>query len=209
MQLLPGRETFFGGGPAWLFYVFALISAAVCAAGIWARLVVWSRGQKTKERISWRALIVDGLLLKRLFSRDPLAAILHAAVLWGFLALLAGTALWSAHGRLTPFLRGRAYLIFGFSLDVAGVAFVAGVVGLALRRMVLGRKRLPTAFEDWWLLGLLFLVGVTGFLVEAARLAATRPDWAWAEPAGAWLAGYWAWGGPSDRALTVLWGAGI
>jgi Fe-S oxidoreductase len=52
-------------------------------------------------------------------------------------------------------------------------------------------------------LALLLLVGWSGYLVEAARLAATRPDWAWAEPMGWFLAQNL--GSLSPAGLQAIW----
>jgi Fe-S oxidoreductase len=52
-------------------------------------------------------------------------------------------------------------------------------------------------------LALLFLVGWSGYMVEAARLAASRPDWAWAEPVGWFMARNL--GSLSPAGLQAIW----
>ncbi|MGD8563182.1 MAG: (Fe-S)-binding protein [Desulfarculaceae bacterium] len=202
---MAGRPAFFGAGPSWVFYALAAVSVAILALGIWGRLGVWLKSFSRQPGFSLKSLLVQGLWQPRLWRRDPVAALIHLALLWGFLILFMGTLLLAIHDRLIPFLQGVPYLVYSLVLDLAGLAYLAGVAGLALRRLLLGRRRLPGGLGDWAVLGLLFLVGFSGYLAEAARLAATRPDWAWAEPVGSWLAQALSWGGPSDRALLVIW----
>ncbi len=188
MNPVAGREAFVGVGPVWLFYLLAAAASTVFVLGLVSHLKVWRSGLAAGGSWSWRGFLVDGLLMARLWRRDPLAACLHASLLGGFLLLFAATGLWALHEYTYPFLRGRPYLVFSTAADLAGLLLVVGVAGLALRRLVLGRRRLPGGWEDWGALALLMVVGVSGFLAEAARLQATRPAWAWASPVGAALA---------------------
>lgn len=202
MEALAGRESFFGAGPVWLFYVLAVLAMASFALGVWARLAYWRSGIATKDGWSWAGFIRDGLFLGRLWKRGPIAAVLHLLLMWGFIFLAAGTGVFALHEYLAPFLRGQAYIVFAYTLDMAGLAFLAGVIGLALRRLFMG-KRLPSGWDDWAVLALLFLVGWSGYLVEAARLATTRPDWAWAEPVGWFMAQNM--GDLSPASLQAIW----
>lgn len=188
MGEIPGRETFFGVELVWLFYVLALVAAVSFFTGLFARLKAWRAGMPTAGAWSWRGLLKDGLLMARLWRVDKAAGLLHSALLWSFLLLFLGTVLWGLHEYTYPYLKGSPYLVFSFVLDMAGLFYLAGVVGLGLRRLILGRGRLPGGLEDWAALALLLAVGVTGYLYEAARLQATWPAWAWASPVGAWLA---------------------
>ncbi|KIX14363.1 heterodisulfide reductase-related iron-sulfur binding cluster [Dethiosulfatarculus sandiegensis] len=206
MDTSAARETFFGSGPAWPFYLLAFLAVCIFAAGVYSRITVWQKGYPARFKFSLGGLVKNGLLLGRLWMQDPLAALLHCMVLWGFLILFLGTCLLSFHEWILTFLNGRIYLVFALTLDLAGIVFVLGAAGLFLRRIILSGSRLPGNWQDWGLLALLLLVGLTGFLAEAARLAVVRPPWSWSQPVGFWLAGIlWPAEPPGAAALAGVW----
>src|SRR5207245_4011775 len=98
-------------------------------------------------------------------------------------------------------LRGPSYLAYEAVLALFGLFFVLGL-GMALwRRFVLRPDRIDPTARFAGLLALLLVINVTGFVMEACRLAAVRPAWAPWSPVG------WALGqgllaaGMSERAL--------
>jgi Fe-S oxidoreductase len=119
-------------------------------------------------------VLADVLAHRRLLE-DPAAGWAHALLFYGFLGLFVGTCLVFVHDRLVPFLFGPTYLVFSFLLEWAGLAFLAGVGWSAWRRLGGGVPRLGRSGVALAILLLLGAIGVTGFLVEAARIAATRP----------------------------------
>ncbi len=191
-----GRPAFFGGGPAWLFYGLAALS-----------LLLFIHNLRRRRRAGGPAAGGRPWLLP--LAADPYAGGAWEAALLGaarlsLLVLALGSLLWNLHRQVHPFLRGQAYLIYAFALDLAGGVLLLAVLGLLARRPWrpagngAGRASLGS-------LGLLCWVGLSGFAVEYARLAATRPDWAGAEFLG-WLpVRLWSWGGPSDAWLGVVW----
>src|SRR2546428_10447521 len=109
---------------------------------------------------------------------------MHAMVFWGFLALFMGTVLATIDYDITlPFfdykrLRGPFSLAYEAVLDLFGLFFVLGL-GMALwRRFVLRPDRIDPTARFAGLLALLLVINVTGFVMEACRLAAVRPAWA-------------------------------
>jgi Fe-S oxidoreductase len=108
-------------------------------------------------------------------------------------------------------LHGVYFLTYEMVLDVMGTLFVVGVVWAFFRRLkmthaelgpaglqgdsadavqvakqeVQGRRRpLSGSANDLLTLGLLFMLGFTGFLLEGARMAATPHTWDWSAPVG-------------------------
>src|SRR5438552_11732179 len=59
-------------------------------------------------------------------------------------------------------------------MDVFGLACCLGCVLAIYRRALRRRASLGHNRSDWWLLGLLLSLGVTGFLVEALRMHYTQ-----------------------------------
>src|SRR5256712_9912610 len=116
---------------------------------------------------------------------------MHAMVFWGFLALFMGSVLATIDYDITlPFfdyklLRGPFYLAYEAVLDLFGLFFVLGL-GMALwRRFVLRPDRIDPTARFAGLLALLLVINVTGFVMEACRLAAGRP------PRAPWAPGGW------------------
>ena len=107
---------------------------------------------------------------------------MHSMIYYGFLVLFVGTVTLEIDHLLPAgwkFLTGGLYQGFSFILDVAALVFIAGIAWAVVRRYVQRpwRIRCKTKPEDAWILLLLGVIGITGLLVEAARIAAEgRPD---------------------------------
>ncbi len=72
------------------------------------------------------------------------------------------------------FLHGRTYEAFKVGANAVGILFLVGVAWAIVRRYVQRpyRIRIKTRPEDAVILGTLGLIGLTGFFVEAVRIAA-------------------------------------
>ncbi|MGQ0635093.1 MAG: (Fe-S)-binding protein [Planctomycetaceae bacterium] len=165
---------------AWSFYGFAFASCALAAAALAARWAKRRRGRKggvgTLRKAPWRALLArlafhDDLL------RDRVAGIAHLMTFYGFVILFIGTCLvFLEHDTPLHFFYGRFYQIASAVIDLGGVAFLAGLSLFLWRRHVTRPARLLRA---WWVAAcawLLLAIGVSGFLLEAARIAIEFPQ---------------------------------
>ncbi len=136
--------------------------------------VCWDRPMKRLGRV-----VRSGFGQKRV-SEYAYAGVTHALMFAGFVLLFIGTCLVAIErdiGQIllgfgpVAFLRGSFYTVFSFVLDVAGVMVIVGC-GMALfRRYVRKPSYLQgrPAYGIWVVL--LLVVSVTGFYVEAARIA--------------------------------------
>jgi Fe-S oxidoreductase/nitrate reductase gamma subunit len=212
---LPIRETFWNI-PLWAVigvYVGGLAACAVFAWGLWQRVQVWRGGGPENRFDRWgeRALglLREGLLQTRVLSqRYP--GVMHATMFWGFLVLLAGTILATIDWEITRLLfdwrllQGRFYLAFEVALDLFGLFFLVGL-GMAIwRRFVLRPARTEASAKFAHALAVLFVIILTGFLIEGARLAVTRPAWAAWSPAGEAIAQAMLAMGMTEPALRTL-----
>jgi Fe-S oxidoreductase/nitrate reductase gamma subunit len=107
---------------------------------------------------------------------DRAAGIMHAMIFFGFAVLFLGTVTLELDHLLPnnlKYLEGGVYQGFSFVLDVAALVFIVGVVWAAARRYLFPplRIRVKTKPEDAWILFILAMIGITGLLVEAARLS--------------------------------------
>ncbi len=114
--------------------------------------------------------------------RDPRAGIMHSAIYFGFIVLFLGTVTLEIDHLLPAnlkFLQGNFYLGYSAVLDLAGLVFLGGLALAVLGRYVMPswRIRSKTKPQDALILGVLALIGITGLLVEAARISlAGRPE---------------------------------
>lgn len=157
----------------WLtFYLFSL------------RARNWSRGGSEKRLGEWKQRLhhlADGLRMKTLL-RDTASGLMHSMIYYGFLVLLAGTITLEID-HLMPeswkFLHGPVYQGYSAVLDFFALVFLGGLAWALFRRYIRPPARIAskTRPEDALVLGLLILVGVTGLVTEAARIAVDgRPD---------------------------------
>jgi Fe-S oxidoreductase/nitrate reductase gamma subunit len=196
---VPFRDTFWNV-PGWaqaLLYVGAAAALAAFAWGLTQRIAVWRAGRAEMrwDRIPARAarLIKEGLFQARILSQ-AYPGIMHAIVFWGFLALFIGTVLATIDWDITlplfdyKLLKGPFYLLYELTLDLFGVFFVIGLGMACWRRFVRRPARIEPAPRFAYALLILFVINVTGFIMEACRLAVVKPWW------GPWSPVGWALG---------------
>jgi Fe-S oxidoreductase len=211
------RETF-AGLETWqivLWYGLIALSVAIFFYGV-ARLVLKYRRGRTRmpvgrplERAKRTAKIVATHAWIR--RRDPLSGLGHLLVFYGFVVLFIGTGILAFQDDFAEpvlgwvFWQGWFYLGYSLFLDVFGFALVIGLGVFAVKRGILRPFRLsywrpaepapelagePKVYRagDWAFLGSLFFLALTGFLLEAFRIAADDPDFEVWAPFG-WLIG--------------------
>jgi Fe-S oxidoreductase/nitrate reductase gamma subunit len=121
--------------------------------------------------------------------------IMHLLIFWGVTIQVIGTAINLMQMALfTPFAlenfpRANLYFAYEMIMDLAGIFILVGVVMAAFRRRVLRPESLPSAWDDYYALGILLLLPLAGFFTEAMRLISSTPAWAQYSFVGNWLAG--------------------
>jgi len=215
MSAVPFRDTFWNV-PPWAqagLYAGAVVALAIFAVGLWRHVRLWRQGRAEPrfDRIPERLWFVvkEALGQARILSQ-AYPGVMHAIMFWGFLALFLGTVLATIDYDITlplfdyKLLRGPFYLAYEAVLDLFGLFFVVGL-GMALyRRYVVRPRRLDPTWRFAGALGLLLLINVTGFVVEAARLAVVNPPWAAWSPVGYAMGQGLLAAGVSDPALRGL-----
>lgn len=180
-----------------LIYVLGIAAVCFCAWGI-VQGVKRIRSGTAKpvlgshpERL--RRLWSEGFLQKRILKTTAGKA--HFALFWGFIFLFFGTAIATLDWDVTRlffgvrFLKGGFYLFYKLVLDVAGIAALVALAYAAWSRWVRKGVSLEASPRFAVIIGSLFLIILSGFFLEALRLAAQRPEWASWSPVGNFLAG--------------------
>ncbi|RRJ30358.1 heterodisulfide reductase-related iron-sulfur binding cluster [Halocatena pleomorpha] len=191
----PTRETFWLIGPIGeaVFYYLAVVTLLVFGALAYRRFARYAQGSEDSfarldelgTRVVRAAKIVGSN--EQQFNRDFVGGLMHAFIFWGFLTLFIGTTILAidmdiyqkvtaAFGTKQSFFEGAFYLSYSLVMDAMGLLFVVGL-GVALyRRYVTRNERLwdrHTGVEDAYLVWMLFLLGVGGYLVEGIRILGT------------------------------------
>ena len=177
------REFYFNiGRERVLVYLFLVLSLGCLSWSIIKHIRTWRTGKKTlrHDRPFARIMaVIKYAILQAKVLRELTAGIMHAALFFGFAALVAVTAILTIQEDITfplidlRFLWGHRYLLWSLFADTAGLIVLAGLVIAAGRRYILKNKRLDTRGTDSLLLALLFAIIISGFIAEALRIAIT------------------------------------
>ncbi len=180
--------------PGWLqvaVYFAGAVAILVLCYGLWRRLQGWRRGKGRFDlgplapRLkNWLTL---GVATKKTILDRPQPGFMHANLMWGMIILFIGTALATIDWDITRafidpnrwrLLQDGFYGLYKTVLDLFGLLSLIGL-GIAFYiRYALKPERLDGRSgrrffrEDLWIIGSLAFIVVTGFLIEALRLAA-------------------------------------
>jgi Fe-S oxidoreductase/nitrate reductase gamma subunit len=186
-----GREIFWnvGEGARWLSYALMVITFIVLIVGLKKRYTMWkiAKGKCAPFDFSKRlgeriAYFIDNGIFHKSILRESFPGSMHFFIFWGFLLLAIGTALVAIQDDVirplfkANILQGGFYLIFSAVLDAAGLLAIIGIIMAIWRRYVTRPSRLDNKPDDAITLVWILVVLVTGFLVEGARIASSRPD---------------------------------
>jgi Fe-S oxidoreductase/nitrate reductase gamma subunit len=195
------------------FYVVAMLAVAAFLYGFWRRIAKYRKGSVAPrfDHLGARIRRAAGLMATNstIWKRDPYAGVGHLLIFWGFVVLFIGTTIVAIdHDFLRFFdvqlLKGSFYLGFSLSMDVAGVLFILGLAMMMVRRGGMRPAQLDYSrsdrgdqsvdrsgfsLDDKIFVWLLFLVAVSGFLLEGLRIAADRPAFEVWSPIGWSVAG--------------------
>ncbi len=166
LHITPGEQA--------LFYALTALSVAIMAAQIWRRAVLWRSGKP----ISWRPQGVPAIWSyvlgqrKVRSSRRRSGSPMHLMIFYGFLGLFLATTLLAVN-KYSPwkFHAGAYYLAYEATFDALGLLFVVGIAWALARRTWFRPASLSSSSGDFWGLALLLALGVSGYGLEAARIA--------------------------------------
>ncbi len=179
-----------------IFYVVAFSTIGVFIYGFYRRYKKYRKGRDADRFNNLLARFGKALAMmvkhSTIAKRDKYAGFAHWLIFWGFVVLFIGTVIVALDHDFLRFLgihllQGKFYLGFSVFLDVFGVLFILGLFMMMFRRSkkppqldytradklaTIDRKGFVT--DDKIFLWLLLLIGITGFVIEGARIAADR-----------------------------------
>jgi Fe-S oxidoreductase/nitrate reductase gamma subunit len=215
----PFRETYalMPPGTDIVMYIVLTPFAVIFIYGLYRRLRFY--GLETVWREVFRympgrlSFMVRYALMQRKVVEEKTAGLMHVMIYAGAIALFIGTALVFIDYDILrmlggSILRGDFYLFYELSLDLLGLAFLAGLVILAYRRAVKREGRLRPKLEYLLTMAGLLFIGVTGYVLEGLRLSINPRVWGGFSFVGYALSNYMAGiAGVEARALIYqgLW----
>ncbi len=185
----PTREIYWNISQVWVMYALLVPTIAIGAWGLWRRVRRWRRGRaesrfdRPAERL--KRLFVHALAQRRT-AQERYAGAFHRFITYGFIVLTIATIVVALDADFgTSIMQGAFYLYFqSLIVDVFGVLVLVGIGMAAVRRYVRRPEKLVYTGEATLLLAAIFVIALTGFLVEAWRIEATRDPWAAWSPFG-------------------------
>jgi Fe-S oxidoreductase/nitrate reductase gamma subunit len=190
---------FLPGWTLWVMYPLAFAAIGVMVFGLLRR---YRRYQANSEAGAGAAVsrvpglgraLADAFLQRKVLERR-LPAVLHLAIFYGMVLLFIGTVLVLIDEDILKqvgagkMLQGGFYVAFEFVLDLAGLALVVGLAVALVRRVALKPPFLTLRRETLVILLALLFVAVSGFLLEAYRIASQAHPSAGAAFVGSTLA---------------------
>lgn len=170
-----------------LMYSILAIFALVMLYGVYRRYRFWAKGGARPPfdhpGIRLRKMIVYAFGQRKVV-KQAFPALMHFLIYSGIVVLFIGTMLvfldydfyYTFFSR--QFLEGEFYLGFEIFLDAFGLIAILGFVAAAYRRYVRKPSNLPSIRDDLFILAILLIICVTGYVMEGLRLAVRQPPWA-------------------------------
>jgi len=166
-----------------------LISLLLFLFGFFSVASVWMSGTLKKRNRTGiakrimaliKALFLDALLQRRLYSQSKERWSIHALIFfpfvfrftWGMVALC--TSLWIPEWTFTWKMLDKNDPASAFLFDLTGIMVIAGVALAVIRKSRNRKARLPGLPKpDWPAYGLLGGIFIVGFILEGMRIAMT------------------------------------
>lgn len=189
-------------------YGLLLVALVIGGNGVLQRVRLWRGGRAASEYLGswlWR---IDDLLQHGMFQRKVArggggSAIAHILVYLGFLVLLFTTTMVFIHHDLgIKIYQGTFYLWVTVFSDVFGVLLLAGIIYFGYRRYMENADGVHKTWNDAFILVMLAVLVVQGYILEGLRIHVTNDPWALYSPIG-WLFAKACWFMPHEQARSI------
>lgn len=178
-------------GHQWLYLFFGLALISFIF-GIYRRVRLWKMGQpENRWQEGWKGIkdvLVFGFGHKRILQ-DLYAGPMHLVIFWGFVFLTLATAIITLQADFgLQIFHGSLYLFIKLTSNIFGLLAIFGLLMATYRRYIIRPGKLENKPDDAITVALLFLILITGFLLEGARMAVLIDPWASWAIIGQWIA---------------------
>lgn len=161
------------------WWAFSLFLFVFCA-GVLGKAYIWSMGRgkvlpgdKIEQKKLVHVLFFEAILQRKLFKESRLRWFIYLSESFGFMALFFVFLVFLFTRfvfKIDFFISGAGGLILDFLMDFLGLLILIGTIVSFIRRSI-KRPNMITEREDIVAVLLLFFIVLTGFLLEAFRLA--------------------------------------
>lgn len=168
-------------------YAAALAASLIFFLGISNKIKGWKQGRKANYRPSNIFIKSKNMFLhdKDIF-KSTLRRFMHLGIFYGFLVLLSGSTVIALQDYFG--IHGSFYLIISLLLDVFGFIAITGVVIAVYKKYINKSDNKNKTIDDAISLTLLFIILLTGFILEGLRIFAAGDVWAQWSPVGLTIA---------------------
>jgi Fe-S oxidoreductase/nitrate reductase gamma subunit len=189
-------------------YGLLVVAVAIGLNGVLRRAELWSSGKRSDEYLgNWFSRLDDliqcGVFQKKVARGKGGAPIAHLLVYLGFLVLLFTTTMVFIHHDLgIKIYQGQFYLYVTMFSDIFGLLLLGGILYFGYRRFIQNADMVHNTPNDTFILAMLAILCVQGFVLEGLRIHVTNDPWALYSPIG-WLFAKAVWFLPDDQARHV------
>src|ERR1700730_12795666 len=170
-----------------VMYVLVALQALLLAYGGTRRYLMLGRGGPLRRRIDQggervrQALAVTFLHRRLIRPGYVYSGLMHLFIFWGFVVLFIGTLIVLLEADIVrpyfglSFYQGTFYVVYKLVINLFWLLFLIGLLMAVYRRYGQQLPRFRRSLsDDAIVLGILLFLGLTGFLLQALRLAATH-----------------------------------
>jgi hypothetical protein len=180
-----------------VFYLLAFASTACFSWGVWKRIQRWRLKRDRSTVRDWgramKRIWTHAMLQRKVRTGRSGAGLAHAVLFFGFCILFVGTCLvaieeygnmiFGGNSNEPLFHKGIYYALFELTLDIGGLLLLGGCFYFVLRRKK-GNSSIEQKSSDWVVVLSLVFLGMTGYLVEGARIILEDTDMPGVSPVG-------------------------
>lgn len=182
------RQLFWNTGGEGIMYFCAFISILIFVIGFAKKFRNWQQGRRICfDNISLRVrtFFIDVIKHDKNIFKGTFRRLMHSGIFYGFIVLLIGTSMIAIQVDFKiPLFFGIKYLVISLLMDIFGLLAMVGIGMAAYKRYIAKRDYSDYTLDDAILLILVFIILLTGFILEGLRIYVNGDIWARWTPVG-------------------------
>jgi Fe-S oxidoreductase/nitrate reductase gamma subunit len=185
------RQIFWNINGKGFLYVAALVAFLIFSLGINNRIRGWKQGQagNNSRPQNMSVKVINMFLHDENIFKTPVRRFMHLGIFYGLFILLIGSIVIALQEYIgIHFFYGSFYLILSLFLDLFGLLAIISIVMTASKKYGNKLDNKTKTIDDAISLTLLFVILLTGFILEGLRIFAAGDMWAQWSPVGLTIA---------------------